>query len=417
MRRRATWAIGPILLLGVGVGILSPYACSRYHLRAAEQALHRYDLRAAHEHLEQSLASWPGNSRAICGAAQTARRLDDCALAERYLTDYEQRFGSTDEVRLEWLLLGAQQGDLAGQDSHLESLVLAHHPARPLILEALAKGYMNVARWNRMFSCLDMLLEREPTNTLALVLHGRGWEGLHNPERALEDYHRAVELDATYDEARLRLAETLQRLGRVREATAHYELVRHRQPGNPAALLGLARCRFDGHDLDQAAQLLDVLLAAQPDDIAALVECGRLALSRGQPAEAEEKLSHAATLAPWHREAYRLLQQCFQTLGKTSQVQSCQNHRRDLEMSDSQVGRLSLRYRNSPRDPAVRFALALWCEQNGRDQEARRWLFATLLVDPHHGPAHAALADYFQRVGQPRRSAEHRRQGEAVVRY
>src|SRR5205807_6705592 len=141
-----------------------------------------------HHHLEQSLARWPGNSRALLLAEQTARRLDDCAAAERCLSDYEHRYGSTEEGQLEWLLLGAQQGDLAGQDSHLESLVRANHPARPLILEALAKGYMNVARWNRMLSCLDMLLEREPTNIPALVLHGKGWEGLHNPERALEDY-------------------------------------------------------------------------------------------------------------------------------------------------------------------------------------------------------------------------------------
>ena len=410
MRRRANWLVGGLVLLGLGLGILGPYAWSRYDLRVAEQALGRYDFRTAHQHLEQSLARWSGNAHALLLAVQTARRLDDCAQAERRLTDYEQRYGATEDGRLEWLLLGAQQGDLAVHDSYLESLVHANHPAQALILEALAKGYMNVARRNRMLSCLDLLLKTEPTNTPALVLHGKGWEGLHDPERALEDYQHAVELDPACDEARLQLAQTLQRLGHVREAIAHYELLRQRQPGNPAALLGLARCCFDSHELERATELLDALLAANPDHLDALLDGGRLALCRGQLPEAEKSLSRATALAPWQREAHRLLHGCLQALGKTSEAEKCQNHLRELEASDRQAGRLSLRYRNAPRDASVRFELATWALQNGREQEGRRWLFAALLVDPKHGAAHAALADYFERVGQPKRGAEHRRQ-------
>jgi tetratricopeptide (TPR) repeat protein len=418
MRRHAYWVLGALVPLGVGLGLLGFYAWSQYHLRAARQALHRYDFRAASDHLQQSLSRWPGNSPALLLAAQTARRLDDCVLTERRLTDYERSYGPTEAAELEWLLLGAQQGDLAGHDGYLESLVHANHPNKPLILEALAKGYMNVARWNRMLSCLDLLLEREPTNTPAWILHGKGWDGLHNPERALDDFQRAVELDPASDEARLHLAETLRRLGRVREASAHYELVRQRQPDNPAALLGLAYCRFDSHELEKTAELLDALLAVKPDDVTALVERGRLALCCGEVAKAEEKLSRAAALAPWHREANRLLHCCLLTLGKTAGEEKCQDRLRQLQASDSQAGRLSLRYRSLPRDPSVRFELALWALQNGREQESRRWLFATLLVDPHHELTHAALADYFERAGQPRRSAEHRRrvQSRSVLR-
>jgi tetratricopeptide (TPR) repeat protein len=325
------------------------------------------------------------------------------------LGEYEQRRGVTAEGRLEWLLLGVQQGDLGGQDSHLESLVHANDPATPLILEALAKGFMNVARWNRMISCLDMLLKRQPGNVPALILRGKGWEGLHNSERALEDYERAVDLDPESREGRLRLADTLQRLGQVRVALAHYELLRQRQAGDPAVLLGLARCRFDSHDLDQAEELLNILLAAKPDHVAALVEQGRLALCRGQAADAEEKLSRAAALAPWHREAHRLLLSCLQTQDKGRQAEKCQVRVRELQASDSLLGRLSLRYRNSPRDASVRFELAKWAMQNGREQDGLRWLFATLIVDPQHGQAHQVLADYFEHNGQTRRSAEHRR--------
>jgi tetratricopeptide (TPR) repeat protein len=406
---RARLLLGGLTLLAVGLGILTPYAWSLYHLRAAERALHRYDFGAAREHLEQTLPKWPGNSRALFLAAKTARRLDDCALAERRLGEYEQRRGVTEESRLEWLLLGVQQGDLGGQDSHLESLVQANAPATPLILEALAKGSMHVARWNRMISCLDMLLKREPANVPALILRGKGWQGLHNPERALKDYERAVDLDPASREGRLHVADTLQRLGQVRLAAAHYEHLRQRHPLDPAVLLGLARCRFDSHELDLAQELLNTLLAAEPDHLDALVEQGRLALCRGQAAEAEDMLCRAVALAPWHREAHRLLLSCLRSQGKSARAEKCADRLRELQARDSQLGRLSLQYRNSPRNPSLRFEMAKWAMQNGREQDGLRWLFATLIVDPQHGPAHQALADYFEHNGQPRRGAEHRR--------
>jgi tetratricopeptide (TPR) repeat protein len=409
MSWHAKWVLGGLALLGLALGILAPYTWSSYHLRAAEQALQSYDLGAASEHLRQSLAWLPGNTRILFLEAQTARRLGACAEAEKRLLEYQRRQGTTEESRLEWLLLGVQQGDLGGHVRELQSVVDAEHPAAPLILEALAKGFLNVSRGSEMLTCLNRLLEHEPRNTLALALRGKGWEELHNPERALQDHERAVELDPVSYQARLGLADTLQRLGRIREAIAHYEILRQQQPRNPDVLLGLERCRFDSYELEQAKELLDILLAAHPDHIAALVERGRLALSRQHAAGAEEALSRATALAPWHREAHRLLLNCLQLRGKSAEAANCQARIRELAASDSQLGQLSLRYRNSPRDPAVRFELARWSLQNGREQDSLRWLFRTLLVDPRHGPAHAVLADYYQRSGQPRRSAEHRR--------
>jgi tetratricopeptide (TPR) repeat protein len=342
-------------------------------------------------------------------AAQTARRLDDCARAERLLTDYERRQGVTEESKLEWLLLGLQQGDLAGQVRYLQSLVDAEHPAAPLILEALAKGFLNVSRGSEMLICVNRLLKSEPANAPALILRGQGWEGLHQPERALEDFERAVELMPSSREGRLHLAEALERVGRVREALANWEILRQTEPGSPAVLLGLAHCRFESHELEQAEELLDTLLAAQPDHVAALVERGRLAWCRGQTAEAEEKLSRAAALAPWHREAHRLLCRCLETLGDSGREEKCRTQLRELEVSDAELGRVLLRYRQSSKDASVRFEIAKWALRNGREADGIRWLFSTLLVDPRRGPAHAALADYFERIGQPRRSVEHRR--------
>src|SRR5207248_3243068 len=165
--------------------------------RIAQGALRKYDLEAALRHLERSLDTWPRNTRALLLAAQTSRRLDNCADAERRLVEYERRRGVTAEGYLEWLLLGVQQGDFDGQIRYLESLVDAEHPAAPLILEALAKGSMSVSRSNAMLSYLSRLLDREPDNAMALLLRGKRWQSLHDPEGALGDYVRVLEFVPT----------------------------------------------------------------------------------------------------------------------------------------------------------------------------------------------------------------------------
>jgi Tfp pilus assembly protein PilF len=85
----------------------------------------------------------------------------------------------------------------------------------------------------------------------------------------------------------------------------------------------------------------------------------------------------------------------------------------ELQASDAEVGRLALRYATAPRDATLRHELAMWCLNNGEDAAGLRWLWNALAVDPNHAPTHAVLADHFERSGQPRRSAHHRRQTEA----
>jgi hypothetical protein len=132
-----------------------------------------------------------------------------------------------------------------------------------------------------------------------------------------------VDLAPDCAEARLGLANSLARLGRAREAVTHYEELQRQQPGDPAVILGLARCRHDLHELAEAWQLLDHLLAEQPGQAAALLERGRLAWRLGRPAAAEKDFRRAAALAPFDREARAALYACLQAEGKTAEARDC----------------------------------------------------------------------------------------------
>jgi tetratricopeptide (TPR) repeat protein len=393
------------LLLVLGLSTLLRYLAGQSHLGAAERALKNHDLHTAQERLEKSLRQW-STARGRFLAAQTARRRDACADAERLLKRLEDTHGHSPQSELEWLLLGVQQGDLA-HERHLQALVDQNDPGATLILEALAKGYMNTLRWSEMVNCADILLEQDPDHALGLVLRGRGFEGLRLMDRALADYQRAAELAPECDEARLALMELLSRLGHWPDAVAHGEVLRGRLPDNTAVLLTLARCRFDNGELDEARRLLDALLAKEPAHTAALLEKGLLALHRDQPAEAEKSLDAAVAFAPWHRRAYQLYQRCLEIQGKKEPAARYRQRLDELHARDWLGGQLWLRLRASPRDPVVRCELGKWCLENGEEQLGVRWLFTALLLDERHQATHAALADYFQRTGQERRAAHH----------
>lgn len=394
--------------LGAAAWLIKSYAVAQQHLSAAEQAIGRHDLIAARTHLERRLSLRPKDGRALLLAAQTARRLEDAASAERLLTAFEEGHGATQESRFEWLLLGVQQGDLANHERQLQLAVEQGQADSVLILEALARGYGKLMRWSSMASCLDMLVEREPRHALALVLRGETWARLNQPEKAIEDCERAVSLAPKDAVAQRALADLLCRLGETRRALYHFEIAHRLKPGDPAILLGLARCHFDFAELDRAQELLDQILASDPEHVEGLVERGRLALRRGQAAQAEQFLAQAARTAPWHRAGQRCLRLCLVDLGKSSAAEACQEHLRKLEAEDVQLGRLTLRFREAPRDADVRHEVGLWLLRNGQPEMGRGWLMTVLGVARRHPPTHAVLAAEFDKLGQPRRATHHR---------
>src|SRR5262249_37829584 len=122
--RLVAWAVGVLTLaalsVGIGVGIAGRFR-PEVELAAAEKALRQDDPAAARVHLDLCLAHSPNLPKALLLAATAARRSGACADAERFLTAFEEATGPTPASRLEWALLGAQQGDFAGEEERLLS--------------------------------------------------------------------------------------------------------------------------------------------------------------------------------------------------------------------------------------------------------------------------------------------------------
>jgi tetratricopeptide (TPR) repeat protein len=293
-------------------------------------------------------------------------------------------------------------------------------------------------------TCLNALLDREPHHPQALLMRARVWEyrvfkgDTEREEDALRDYQRAVEVKPTF-EARLGLAAALYRVGRPLEALSEYEQLRPAQPHNPEVLLGLARCRYALHDVDEARRLLDELLALggrsqkagtnsqesevsglAPDSClltprvrgAALLERGRLALHAGQLADAESWLRQAASLASrGDCEALRVLERCLEAASEMEDARKCREEiaQRSAEVLDME--RLTLQANKEPRNVPLRYEVAMRQMRLGREEDGVAALFFVLDQEPWHSGAHEAVADFFERTGQPARAARHRHAG------
>jgi thioredoxin-like negative regulator of GroEL len=174
-------------------------------------------------------------------------------------------------------------------------------------------------------------------------------------------------------------------------------------------MLGMARCHYNLHEVEEAGRLLAILITTNPDDAGALLERGQLAVHAGQAGEAEPLLRRAAALAPpYQREAQRLLCRCLESEGK----EEAGDGEARLRETEAAINRVELEVQQANRNPndvALRFEIAAELMRLGREEEGAAALFLVLEQAPEHGPARAALADFFDRTGQPRRAAHLRR--------
>jgi predicted Zn-dependent protease len=182
------------------------------------------------------------------------------------------------------------------------------------------------------------------------------------------------------------------------------------QPDDPAVLYGLARCRRQLGQPDEARRLFDALLAARPEDHQALAQRGRLLLETGDPEAAEGDLRQALAQDPHDRRLLYSLFQCLERVGKKSEAREyaaqVEHVRADMDRVDELTERIR---RSAPHDPSLRHEVGTLLLRNGYHRNGLQWLGTALQEDPEHRPTHQALAEFYERTGKPDLAARHRR--------
>jgi tetratricopeptide (TPR) repeat protein len=399
-----------LALAGTGAGLLGLHLWGAYHYRAAGRDLERHHIAAAQEHLRACLWLWPTSAEVRLRAARAARQAEDFADAEEHLERCQRLLGHSDEpLVLERALLQAQRGEPDSVLKYCQALVDKYDPATPLILEALARGYLRGDQLAQAEFTVTVWRERQPDSPQALLLAGVVREQRGATEAAVVYYHRALALDPDCDEARLRLARGLLETSQPAEAADHLEDLLRRQPHNPVLLTDLARCRHGLGRPDEAAALLDDVLARWDRFPPALTARGQVALQTGDAAGAERWLRQAAARAPMDYETQYLLHQALVLAGKEAEARQALEQANVLRADNNRLRDIAVvQLLHRPHDAGLLCEAGVILLRHGEAEDARRWLERALKEDPGHRPTHAALADYYERTGDHARAVGHR---------
>jgi Tfp pilus assembly protein PilF len=412
MRRRPTKLIIRAVAWVVAGIMLGPNVWAYWHFQAAERALARRDAAGAGRHAALCLKVWIWSADTHLLAARAARREGDCDRAECLLRECSRFGGDSGAISLEFSLIGVQRGEFSRVENFLFGLVSQGHPDSAHILEVLTRGYYATFQLAKARVCVEGWLEHEPTEIEGWRWRARVYEKLLNRPETMKSYRRVIELDPANDDARLALAGLLAADHQPQEALEHLEYLRPRLGDVTPILAGMAHCRRDLNQPDEARALLDQLLAREPDNAQILAERGRLALAYEPAAEAEKWLARAAGLMPFEKDINYSLYQCLERLGKRQQAQEVLARLKRIEADLDRIADLVRAIARTPHDAAPRCEAGQILIRNGQGAEGVRWLLSALREEPGHAAARAALADYYEHTGDREQAEKYRRSAE-----
>jgi tetratricopeptide (TPR) repeat protein len=411
-RRRALFAV---FLGSLVLAIAAPFVWAGYHAWAGRDALQRYHSAEAARHFQDCLRLWPWSRdpHLYLLAARAARRQGDYDEADRLLRVCQDTLHDNGgEAVLEWAMLRATRGDLDDTAESLRNAARRDPQLIPLVLEALAEGYLTLSRILDALRTTDDWLARQPNNPQAWFVRGKVHRQVGAPQATADDYQHVLALDPERGEARWWLGRALLDIGEYHKAYEQLRLVQKlRDDEEVRVYLGLCLHRLDRDE--EAIPLLDGVLAEHPESGMALLTRGQIALAQGRFAEAEPWLQHAARELPYDYRAQNALWECLRQQGKKKEADA-QRQRTDVlyERRQRQSEILNHLMSQKPDDLQLQCELAQLYMQLGQPQVGEAWLLHALRRDRYYRPALEALANFYREQGDDERAEVYRQRAD-----
>lgn len=232
----------------------------------------------------------PGNSYALVGLAQVAKRQGDLARAidcyQRCLqvSPYNSvaMLGLADCLRAsnqltKALTLWEKHQELHGQDT--------------AVLTRMADAYRRTKRMEQARQAYTQALAAEPHNAYALIGLGYLCYEVQSYEEALKYWSQAHALQATRSDVRLltNLGNCHRKLKSFAQGVAFFEYALQHEPGNFFALFGLADCYRGMHQPEQSLHYWQQILAHDPANKIVLTRAGDALRQLGQIDAAQQR--------------------------------------------------------------------------------------------------------------------------------
>lgn len=405
---RSLALVALLLCLALAGWFLAGQVRAWHHLNAGRDALDRNEVQSARRHLELCLQAWPSSAEVCFLAARAARRCGDLAEASRLLQRASELGWVRELIDLETALSRVHAGELHPSEGYLRDCLAKGHPDSLLILEILTPAYLRDFRLRETHDCATLWTELAPDDARPWTYRGIVAERRRNRKRAREAYAEAVRLDPGKSAVRLSLVRLLLDANLRAEAAPHLAKLREEHPDDPEVAVQLARQRDLEGKAAEAIKLLDEALARAPGDPTALYLRGKIELSLGRPKQAAPFLRKAASLPGADYEVLYNLVKCLRLVGTPEEVKEWEDRSARMLKDLDRLSALMKLIAEKPDEPDFRREAGELCIRNNMEQEGVRWLVSALVQDPAHAASHLALANHYERVGQPALAARHR---------
>jgi arylsulfatase A-like enzyme/Flp pilus assembly protein TadD len=346
------------------------------HMERARQLGSAGQLEAAVREIDSMLSLDPDNSSALMTKAdflvQDGRFDEAAATVERFLVvDPSNANAYAMMARLE-----LQRGNPE------RALLVAHtgkdaRGAFNTLTTLEARALTALGRQGEAEGLLDRALAEAPEDADLLTSRAGLYASRRDFDRAEEMLRAAVAIDAFHLQARLRLTELLETAGRLEEAAEVLDDLLKANPGQPDALAALGRVRL----VEPAAALpyLEESVRLNPGRFDPLFNLGLCQLRLGQAEKGEASLRRALALRPGHPLCRNNLAIALTLQGRLEDAET------DLRGLISERPEFVEAYNN----------LALVLVRAGRSDEAEETVRRALELEPGRIDASLTLAEIF----------------------
>lgn len=409
-RYRAVLIVVCLAAIGGSAFYLWKHLQGGSHLEEARALAARYDLAGARAKLLEGLAFRPDHPDIHFELGRVCRRLGLEKEARTHWRRCEELGGVPELLRLERLLLRAQQGDMGGHEKELWAYVEKNVPDRNLFLEAMARGYLSTFRLGQAQHCLEKLLQEQPDHFEALAMLGQLLTRVKRTAEARAAYEKLVAVAPNDLAARTALGNVLNESNQPHLALEQFDHVLKNQSDAVEAAHGKARALAVQGKTAEARALLEDLAARKALRPEGTFLRGKVEMESAQPAAALPWLRRAVEATPFDREAVYTLALCLQRLNQEDEAKKWFARSKDIEALQRRLAKVTGRILEEPQNADLRFQAGEIFLDTKQDAEGLRWLFSALQEDPRHVPTHRRLSDYYRGIGRLDLAEYHGRQ-------
>lgn len=400
--RRKWWALA-VVVLALGGGAFGAHRYAEGEWEKAKAEVEDGKPEEARPRLKVCETVWPFSPEVLVLSARAARLTNDYPTAEAYLNRCRKLQGGTSEpVQLEFLLMRLQGGELDELADGLFAEVDKGHPDSPAILETLAFAYFRHNRYKLAYGAFTKWIDLRPNTARAYYWRGITLEQLNHPKAALDDYAKAIDLDADLIPVRLRVAEMYLEDKKPSEATPHLEHIVRLAPDDPRVKSRLGVCRFYEGNFTEARRLLEESVTALPHDPVVLIHLARLDKQDQRYPEAEGWLKKLLAFDPSDSEARYTLAEVYRLSGRDADAEAEMKEYNKAQAMLDRVHKLLKEKADDPTGTADDHAeIAGLMFALGHDREGLYWLNKALEKNPAHPRSRALAVAYKQREADP----------------